>query len=125
MTLGVTNFRWDRDVSTTLHHLLSALPPCSANTYQRHPRLLYKLFPNVRWSRRSFDLWAPEGRGHPLEVRTGVLAVNYLLGLQALPAVRHIIWRHALWTSWGGWSVWRADDHSGNLRHLHATFWPT
>lgn len=125
MTLGATNFSWDRDVSITLQRLLSELPPCSANTYRHHPRLLYRLFPNVRWSRRSVDLWAVGGRGSPLEVPTGVLAVNFLLGLSEPPLPRHIIWRHALWTSWGGWSEWRKDDHSGDLRHLHVTFWPT
>jgi hypothetical protein len=39
------------------------------------------------------------------------------------PIIRHTILEHDLWTSFGGFSTWTADDHSGALRHLHVTYW--
>lgn len=124
MDLGATNFDWDSDIRPVVQSLLSLSSAITANTYAHHPRLLYRLYPNVRWSRRSVDLWGPGGRGSPLDIHLGVRSMNFLLGLEGLPAVRHIIWRHALYTAWGGFSEWSKDDHSGNLRHLHVTFAP-
>lgn len=124
MTLGDTNFDWEPATSRVVQRILSEVGPVTCNTYQRHPRLLYRLFPGVAWSRHSIDVWGAGGRGDPLAIPLGVTTVNLLLGLSGEPQVRHIIWRHALWTSWGGWSLWTKDDHAGTLRHVHVTFWP-
>jgi hypothetical protein len=45
------------------------------------------------------------------------------MNLPGEPHLRHTIWRHQLWTSWGGYSYWARDDHAGDLRHLHVTYW--
>lgn len=122
--LGPTLYRWRPDVSANLQSCLNQLGPATGNTYRHHPRLLYRLFPGVAWSRLSYDIWGPQGRGDPLPIPFGVSSINFHLGLSAGPRIRHMIWRHALWTSWGGWSVWNEDDHSGELRHFHVTYWP-
>lgn len=49
---------------------------------------------------------------------------RFLRNLPGQPMIRHTILDHQLWTSWGGYSWWRADDHTGALRHLHVTYWP-
>jgi hypothetical protein len=122
--LGATNFRWDADVRRVVQQTLSEFPQLTANTYRRHPRLLYRLHPSVRWSRRSVDLWGAGGRGHALDLDTADSSAAFLLSLPGRPLIRHLIYGHNLWTSWGGWSVWDKEDHAGELRHCHVTYWP-
>ena len=69
------------------------------------------------------DFWGAGGRGDPLGQQTGEEIRRFLMGLPRGPAIRHTILGHELWTSWGGYSDWNADDHSGRLRHLHVTYW--
>jgi hypothetical protein len=113
--LGATEYSWRPDVAAVVRQIESRFPRVRANTYQDHP------WPS--WDRVSVDFWGLGGRGDPLGIRLGEDVRSYLLSISAGVAIRHWIWRHQLWTSWGGVSYWRAFDHSGKLRHLHVTYW--
>jgi hypothetical protein len=115
VTLGATHYRWRPDVRRIVQLTESRFSRVKANTYVAHP------WPG--WSYVSVDWWARRGRGYPIERDVGEQLLAYLLNLPGLPPLRHYIWQHTLWTSWGGKSLWRPDDHSGRLRHLHMTFW--
>lgn len=71
------------------------------------------------------DFWGPGGRGDAIGVHTGLEIRRYVMHLEGQPLIRHTIFQHQLWTRWGGYSRWTADDHSGGLRHLHVTYLPT
>lgn len=71
----------------------------------------------------SVDYWGPGGRGDPIGRELGWDLLDFLMDLPGRPFLRHTIYQHQLWTSWGGISTWTRDDHSGALRHVHSTYW--
>ena len=75
------------------------------------------------WGRVSVDLWGPGGRGDPIGYDLGWTALREAFTLPWGPSLRHTIYIHQLWTDFGGYSWWQADDHSGELRHVHLTYW--
>lgn len=113
--LGATHYRWRPDVARIVRDIEANWPYVRCNTYVDHP------FPG--WDGRSIDVWERPGRGHALDRETGAALRDYLFYLQWGPLMRHYIWRHTLWTSFGGRSRWGPDDHVGWLRHLHVTYW--
>ena len=114
MALGRTTYDWRPDVHRRVLDVLARFPSVTANTYINHP------FPG--WDDRSVDFWGPGGRGDAIDRATGAKIQNYLLGLTEGPAIRHTIYLHRWWTNWAGWLKWNADDHSGQLRHVHVTY---
>ena len=115
MELGNTHFTWRKDVRAIVDLVLRRWPGVTANTYVDHP------WPG--WDARSVDFWGPGGRGSAIDLRDGRQIRRYLMKLDGAPHIRHTIYRHRLWTSFGGGSYWPAHDHSGVLRHLHVTYW--
>jgi hypothetical protein len=113
--LGATHYRWRADVARTVQQVHRRFSPISANTYVAHP------WPG--WSHVSVDYWGPGGRGDPIREDIGREIREFLFDLPGAPMIRHTIFQHQLWTSYGGVSYWRPDDHSGALRHLHVTYW--
>jgi hypothetical protein len=112
---GATRWRYRPDVALIVHKVENIWPHVRANTYVCHPW--------CGWADVSVDFWGNEGRGDALPAQLGPKIRAYLMQLPGLPVIRHTIWEHQLWTSWGGTSFWSRDDHSGNLRHLHVTYW--
>lgn len=90
-------------------------PSVTYNTYRGHP------WPG--WDGRSIDVWGKDGRGDPIPLQLGHEVLRHVWNLDFGPWLRHYIYLRTLWTSFGGESVWHARDHSGNLRHLHLTYW--
>lgn len=111
---GATRYRWDRDVHAVVQSLLSTFPRVTANTYVCHPF--------CGWSSRSVDVWGADGRGDAIDPQLGKDSLDFLFDLAWGPQIRHYIYRHTLWTRWGGSSKWVANDHSGALRHVHVTY---
>jgi hypothetical protein len=116
VALGATHHRWRPDIEREVHKVLRRFSTLSANTYEGHP------WPG--WDRFSADFWGPAGRGDPIGVDLSWSSARFLLRLPGRPLIRHLIVEHSLWTSWGGWSYWTPADHTGDLRHVHVTFWP-
>ena len=113
--LGATRHRWTPAVRSQVQLVLSTFPLLTANTYVCHPW--------CGWGKFSADFWGQGGRGDAAP-RDLLLAARRLLMIQpGPPIIRHTILEHDLWTSFGGFSTWTADDHSGALRHLHVTYW--
>jgi len=112
---GATHYRWRPDVAIVVQRILSQFPQVTVNTYVCHPW--------CGWSDQSLDVWGSGGRGDPLPRDIGLASRNFLMNLSGPPMIRHTIWRHQIWTAWGGYSRWVADDHSGRLRHLHVTYY--
>ena len=123
MGLGPTHYQWRPDVRALVAAIGRQFPAVTVNTYIGHP------FPNGEdgdgygWENVSFDCWGPGGRGDPIPYLTGRSLKRWVLRSSLTPPIRHWIWRHTLWTSWGGKSLWIPDDHSGRLRHFHVTCW--
>jgi hypothetical protein len=115
VALGATHHNWRPDVHTIVRRILAENPSISANTYTDHP------WPG--WDEVSVDFWGPGGRGDPIDRAAGLRVRRTLMELPGEPYIRHTIWMHQLWTSFGGWSWWEPNDHSGRLRHLHVTYW--
>jgi len=113
--LGATRYRWRADVRRIVHQALAAFPHVTANTYVCHPW--------CGWGRVSIDYWGPGGRGDALRPGLAEQLRRFHFSLAAPPIMRHCIAEHDLWTSWGGYSYWRPNDHSGNLRHFHVTYY--
>lgn len=113
--LGATHYQWRPDVLRVVKKIQSRWPGVRVNTYHNHP------WPG--WDGRSIDVWGVGGRGHAIPLQTGYAIRDYLMELPGTPYIRHTIYGHALWTSWGGYSHWGPDDHSHDLRHLHVTYW--
>lgn len=113
--LGPTRHKWVPEVSDVVHRTLNHVPNITANTYLCHPW--------CGWGRWSVDFWGPGGRGDPIPDHKADAARHFLLNLNGPPFVRHWIYQHTLWTSFGGYSAWTRDDHSGKLRHFHVTYW--
>lgn len=115
MALGPTHYDWRRDVARIVREVERRWPEVKGNTYEDHP------WPG--WDHVSVDFWDAAGRGHPIRLSTGWQIRQYLYNRTIGPRIRHTIYLHQLWTSFGGYSRWVPDDHSGNLRHLHLTYW--
>lgn len=98
-----------------MKEILRDFPDVTANTYVDHP------WPG--WDGRSVDFWGPGGRGHAIDVMDGYNIRRRLMRKPGEPHIRHWIYRHTLWTSFGGYQHWEPDDHSFGLRHLHVTYW--
>jgi hypothetical protein len=113
--MGETRHVWDEDVGQVVKLIHREFPTVRCNTYVAHPC--------PGWSKRSVDVWGMGGRGHPLPDALGPMVRQFAMNLRGSPWIRHSIWKHQLWTSWGGWSVWQPNDHDGALRHLHLTYW--
>lgn len=116
MGLGATHHRYDPDVRRVVEALERRFPAVRCNTYDGHP------WPG--WDGRSFDAWGIGGRGHPLPLALVWPVWRFVWSMEGAPWLRHTICLHSLWTSFGGWSKWARNDHSGELRHDHFTFWP-
>jgi hypothetical protein len=114
---GATRFNYTPEIHRIVHKVRAIWPQVVPNTYVCHPW--------CGWSRYSVDFWGSEGRGDALARHLGPKIRSYLMQLPGEPLIRHTIWEHQLWTSWGGKSYWARDDHSGGLRHLHVTYWPS
>jgi hypothetical protein len=69
------------------------------------------------------DVWGIGGRGDAIPYETGRSVHAFAFALPGAPYLRHTIYEHQLWTSFGGYSYWAPDDHSGWLRHVHLTYW--
>jgi hypothetical protein len=115
--LGPTRHKWVPSVRAEVQAVLREYPQLSANTYVCHPW--------CGWGRWSVDFWDLAGRGVAAPFPILRDARSFLLRREGFPLVRHTILEHVLWTSFGGFSEWPRDDHSGDLRHLHVTFWRT
>src|SRR5215213_3140424 len=115
--LGPTRHRWTPAVAAEVDAVLARWPQVSANTYVCHPW--------CGWGRYSVDFWGSRGRGDKLPRHLGPPIRAFLLRRPGPPLIRHTIWEHLIWTSFGGYTPWTRDDHSGELRHLHVTFWRT
>ena len=113
--LGPTHFTWRPDVKEIVQLVLRRFPRVTANTYVDHP------WPG--WDGQSVDFWGPRGRGDAIGLEDGREIRKLLMNLPGKPDIRHTIYRHRLWTSFGGSSYWRPEDHSKRLRHLHVTYW--
>lgn len=113
---GETRYNWDPDVLRVVQQTLNRFPALTANTYQCHPF--------CGWEQRSVDFWGRAGRGDPLSPKLSQASLHYLFNLPGLPLIRHYILDHLIWTPWGGYGLWAANDHTGNLRHVHVTYAP-
>lgn len=112
---GATTYRWTPEVAQVVQRIARKFPRAEPNSYVCHPW--------CGWSRFSVDWWGPAGRGDPIREDLGWDLLHFARRLKAGPNLRHTIYQHELWTSWGGISTWTRDDHSGALRHVHLTFW--
>jgi hypothetical protein len=90
-------------------------PNVTVNTYRDHP------WPG--WDGQSFDVWGPGGRGDAIDLATGQQVKRFLREMPGLPNIRHHIYLHELWTSFGGYTRWISADHAMKLRHFHVTYW--
>jgi hypothetical protein len=115
--LGKTRYKWAPEVERVVHRALIRIPSITANTYVCHPW--------CGWGRWSVDFWGALGRGHAIRQADAEDTLQYLFNLPGHPFIRHYIFEHSLWTSFGGESYWTPNDHSGELKHLHITYWPT
>lgn len=113
---GATRYFFREDVAAVVAKVRTNFPQARANTYICHPW--------CGWGPVSVDWWGIGGRGDPIPEQLGLRIRAYIMELPGLPNIRHTIFEHWLWTSWGGYSWWAAEDHSGWLRHLHCTYWP-
>jgi|SRR5215204_1293085 len=114
--LGPTHYDWHPAVLAVVHEISNRYPQVRCNTYVGHPW--------AGWDRYSIDAWGPNGRGDPIDADTARSLRLFLHQRSGPPLIRHTILGHRLWTSFSGWSRWYDDDHSGNLRHVHVTYWP-
>lgn len=112
---GATRYQWVAPVDRVIQQVRRRWPRAVPNTYVCHPW--------CGWSRYSVDWWGAGGRGDPLSEHVAKEIRAYVMGLDGAPYIRHTILQHQLWTSWGGYSYWSADDHDGRLQHLHVTYW--
>jgi hypothetical protein len=112
---GKTTHSWTPAIRSNVQLVLRRWPSVTANSYVCHPW--------CGWSRYSVDFWDSGGRGDALEGQRAEDIRRFLMNLDGAPFIRHTILDHSLWTSWGGYSHWSRDDHSGRLRHLHVTYW--
>lgn len=115
--LGATRYHWVPPVRQVVTKTLNRFPSATANTYTCHPW--------CGWGRWSVDFWGPGGRGHAIDPHLSQLLLDFVFTMPGEPRIRHYILEHTLWTSFGGFSTWARDDHSGGLRHVHVTYWRT
>lgn len=113
--LGATRYRWRPDVRRVVEALRRKNPRAHPNTYICHPW--------CGWGRVSVDWWGPGGRGDPINPEVGHQLLHDAMVMNFGPNLRHTIYKHQLWTSFGGYSWWAPEDHAGALRHVHLTYW--
>lgn len=114
--IGRTLYEWDPDVERVVQRIKRRFSAVSVNTYTCHPF--------CGWERRSLDVWAKEGRGHPLPSLLSTKVLDFLWNMPGEPLIRHYILENTLWVRDRGYLPWPAMDHSGNLRHVHVTYAP-
>lgn len=112
---GATRYFWRRDVRAVVARIHAEFPHTTQNTYVCHPW--------CGWGPVSVDCWGAGGRGDPIQEDTGWRVLGFAFNLPGRPYLRHTIYEHQLWTSFGGYSTWFPNDHSGWLRHVHLTYW--
>jgi hypothetical protein len=112
---GATRYRWVPAVRRNVDRIRSRWPSVRVNTYVCHPW--------CGWGPWSLDVWDSGGRGDSLRGQRAEDIRRFLMNTPGGPRIRHTILDHQLWTSWGGYSYWSANDHTGALRHLHVTYW--
>lgn len=112
---GATRYHWTPEVSAVVQRVLNEFPTVTANTYVCHPW--------CGWAPVSVDFWGSGGRGDPIPEATGYRLRRFLMQLKGRPFIRHTIFEHQIWTSWGGYSFWTRNDHTGPLRHVHVTYY--
>lgn len=112
---GETRYHWREDVREVVGKIKREFPQARPNTYVCHPW--------CGWAPVSVDWWGAGGRGDPIGDDLGHRLLRYAFRLPGKPYLRHTIFNHQLWTSFGGYSYWTANDHSGALRHVHLTYW--
>lgn len=115
MACATKHYNWRADIGRLVHRTLNRFPELSANTYIDHP------WPG--WDHLSVDFWSVGGCGYPIRGDAPNRARAFLFRQPGLPNIRHCILDHDLWTSYGGYSYWRPNDHTGRERHLHVTYW--
>jgi hypothetical protein len=115
VTPSQQHYNWRPDVERVVRRLRAAYPGLECVTYVDHP------WPG--WDGRSFDVWADAQTWTPAPLARLKSARHFLMNLPGEPYIRHTILAHNLWTSFGGWSQWAPDDHSGRWRHLHVTYY--
>lgn len=113
---GATRYVYAPAVERVVQSVTQRFPLTSANTYVCHPW--------CGWGKWSVDFWGPGGRGDPIRPETAERTLRFLYALPGLPNIRHTIYEHRIWTSWGGLSYWSRNDHTGPLRHVHVTYYP-
>lgn len=115
MTPTQQHRNWRPDVERVVDYVEERWPQVECVTYIDHP------WPG--WDGQSFDVWddaetwEPANRELLGKIRTNLMRLGWG------PGIRHTILGHTLWTSFGGYSRWVPDDHSGDVRHLHVTYW--
>lgn len=114
MTPSQQHKRWRNDVQRVVNRLEAHFPGLECVTYIDHP------WPG--WDGQSFDVWAHAATWTPASLDRLRSCRRWCMNLDWGPAIRHTILTHALWTRWGGYSVWVPNDHSGRWRHLHVTY---
>ena len=114
--LGRTLHTWDADVDRVVQRIFNRFNAVSVNTYVCHPF--------CGWERRSLDVWGDGGRGDALPALKAARILDWLFELPGTPFLRHTILEHTLWVRGKGNLPWLRDDHSGPLRHVHATYLP-
>ena len=115
MTPAQQHRRWRSDVRRRVLQVEERWPDIEGVTYVDHP------WPG--WDGRSVDFWDDAQSWEPARLLQLENVRAFLMNRQGGPQIRHTILRHQLWTSFGGLSWWRSDDHSGDLLHLHVTYW--
>jgi hypothetical protein len=113
---------WRPDVARVVSHFEALYPRLRARTYVCHP-WCGPAPDGWSWDAHSIDFWWSPGDFQPLPLEIGRELRRKLMNLGWGPLIRHTIWRHSLWTSFGGESFWNGLDHVGVNRHLHVTYW--
>jgi|SRR5215207_4368994 len=115
MTVTQQHRRWRPDVLQVVRDIEGEFPGLECVTYIDHP------WPG--WDGQSFDVWQDAGTWTPAGTKVLHRVRRFCMRRDWPPGIRHTILGHTLWTSFGGYSQWVPDDHSGRLRHLHVTYW--
>lgn len=111
----VKHYRLDPDVERVADEVRARWPGLDVYTYVGHP------WPG--WDGRSIDINYRRWPNWAIDATLGWEVLNFLRRLPGFPYIRHHIYEHQLWTSFGGYSWWGPNDHAGAMRHVHVTYW--